>query len=102
MTTKIDLNKLGRLMDNTWLAPWAARSSGGETSAAPTGTTHGDKLRREMARVRQILPSFNRNPVGCFSVPSILADLDQAAKALAKGDVVEVSRVIGSLRRWRL
>lgn len=60
----------------------------------------GHALPREMARVRDdVLPHFvDLGPVGSFGAAFIRADLDDAARALASGDVVEMIRCYKALR----
>jgi hypothetical protein len=57
-------------------------------------------LPREMARVRdEVLPAYLEiGPPGRFAAAMIRADLDDAAKAMAEGDVVEMLRCYQSLR----
>ena len=63
------------------------------------GTTLGDALPREMARVRdELLPMYDAIPTGVFAATMMRADLDRAAKALAEGDVVAMLRVYESLK----
>lgn len=67
-------------------------------------TTLGDALPREMARVRdEVLPMYLqlRGMPNVMVEPQIRMmrkDLDDAAKALAEGDVVEMLRVYQSLK----
>jgi hypothetical protein len=65
--------------------------------------TLGDALPREMARVRDVvLPAYLEcGPGGAFAVAMMRRDLDQAARALAVGDVIEMLRVYESLREWK-
>lgn len=66
--------------------------------------TLGDALLREMARVRdEVLPMYLqlRDMPNVIVEPQIMMmrkDLDDAARALAEGDVVEVLRVYESLK----
>ena len=64
--------------------------------------TLGEALPQEMARVRdEVLPAYLEvGPPGIFAVLCIRQDLDNAAKALAEGDLVEMIRIYQSLKRW--
>jgi hypothetical protein len=63
-------------------------------------STVGEELPKEMARVRDhVLPHFVEiGPAGAIGAMLIRADLDRAAKAMAEGDVVEMIRVLQSLK----
>jgi hypothetical protein len=56
--------------------------------------TLGDALPREMARVRDhVLPHYiAAGPAGAIGATFIRHDLDDAAKALASGDIAEMIR----------
>lgn len=57
----------------------------------------------EMARVRDVvLPAYLSIPTGVFAATLMRRDLDQAAKAMAEGDVVEMMRVHQELKGWKL
>lgn len=62
--------------------------------------TLGEALPWQMARVRDhVLPAYIEiGPAGTFAVAMIRRDLDEAAKALAEGDVVAMARVYQSLK----
>lgn len=63
--------------------------------------TLGDALPREMARVRdKVLPYYTPEVNGQFAAAGMRRDLDDAAKALAEGDVVAMLRVYESLKGW--
>jgi len=64
------------------------------------GTTFGDALPKEMARVRDhILPRYVEiGPAGMFGAAMIRANLDAAARALASGDVVAMIAAYRSLQ----
>lgn len=65
--------------------------------------TVGDALPKEMARVRdKVLPLYQScGPAGAFAANMMRRDLDDAAKALAEGDVVEMIRVLQALKEWQ-
>lgn len=77
--------------------------SNSELEHRPTDTL-GDALPREMARVRdEVLPLYLqlRGMPNVIVEPQIMMmrkDLDDAAKALAEGDVVAMLRVYQSLK----
>ena len=63
----------------------------------------GTALPAEMARVRdKIIPVYDSIPMGHIAASMMRADLDQAAKALAQGDVVAMLRVYESLKGYDL
>lgn len=63
--------------------------------------TLGDALPREMARVRDhVLPYYTPEVNGQFAAMGMRRDLDEAARALAEGDVVAMLRVYESLKGW--
>ena len=64
----------------------------------------GTALPREMARVRdKVLPAYLEvGPAGLFAVTMIRRDLDEAARALAEGDVVAMMRVYKELKETKL
>lgn len=65
--------------------------------------TLGDALPREMARVRdKLLPVYDATPGGQIAAAMMRADLDEAAKALASGDVVAMIQVYESLKGYSL
>ena len=68
------------------------------------GTTLGDALPREMARVRdEVLPEYVAiGPPGALAAAMMRADLDRAARVLAEGDVVAMIAVYESLKGWKL
>lgn len=61
--------------------------------------TLGEALPREMARVRdKVMPVYVAiGNAGAFALAMMRRDLDDAAKAMAAGDVVEMLRVYKSL-----
>lgn len=64
--------------------------------------TIGDALPREMARVRdELMPLYREigNP-GLFALGLMQIDLDKAAKALAKGDLIEMIRCYNALKGY--
>jgi hypothetical protein len=65
-------------------------------------TVHKTKP-RSVARVRdEVLPAYLAiGPAGAFGAAMIRADLDEAARALAEGDVVAMIRVYQALRETR-
>ena len=62
--------------------------------------TVGDALPREMARIRDVvMPAYQSiGPAGDFALAMMRANLDEAARALAEGDVVAMIRVYQSLK----
>ncbi|MCB8880077.1 hypothetical protein ACELLULO517_07510 [Acidisoma cellulosilytica] len=60
----------------------------------------GDALPREMTRVRDhVLPHYvELGPVGIFGVTMIRKDLDDAARAMAAGDLIEMIRCYKALK----
>lgn len=62
--------------------------------------TLGDALPREMARVRdKVMPAYLEiGEAGAFALAMMRRDLDEAARALAEGDVVAMVRVYKSLK----
>jgi hypothetical protein len=63
----------------------------------------GEALPAEMARVRdQLLPVYDSMPEGIFAATMMRADLDQAAKAMAEGDVVAMLRAYEALKGYTL
>lgn len=63
-------------------------------------TTLGEDLPRLMAHVRDhVLPAYLEiGPAGAFGAMMIRRDLDDAAKALAEGDVVAMLRAYNALK----
>lgn len=66
--------------------------------------TLGDALPREMARVRdEIMPAYQEiGPAGQFGLAMMRTELDQAAKAMAEGDVAAMLRAHATLKEWKL
>jgi hypothetical protein len=66
--------------------------------------TLGDALPAEMARVRdEVMPAYIEcGPGGAFALAMMRRDLDEAARALAEGDVVAMIRVYESLKGYEL
>ena len=64
----------------------------------------GEALPREMARVRdEVMPAYQHPALagaGAFALIGMRRDLDDAARALAEGDVVAMLRVYQSLKEW--
>ena len=66
-----------------------------------TAATLGEALRTETALVRQHLPIIDSwGPMFRNSATLMRLDLDQALKALAEGDVIEMIRVHERLKGW--
>lgn len=67
-------------------------------------STVGDDLPREMERVRdEVMPAYLEvGPPGAFALALMRADLNEAARAMAAGDVVAMVRALETLRRWQL
>ena len=65
--------------------------------------TLGEALPREMARVRdEVMPAYVEiGPAGAFALAMMRQNLDEAARALAEGDVVAMVRVYQSLKETR-
>ena len=66
--------------------------------------TLGDALPREMARVRdEVMPAYLEiGPPGALALAMMRADLDLAAEAMARGDVVAMLRCYESLKGYEL
>lgn len=63
--------------------------------------TLGDALPKEMARVRDhVLPHYTPEVNGQSAAAMMRKDLDEAARALAEGDVVAMLRVYESLKGY--
>jgi hypothetical protein len=60
----------------------------------------GEDLPKQMARVRdRVLPYYDEiGPAGMFGAIMIRKDLDDAARALASGDLVEIIRCYAALK----
>jgi hypothetical protein len=73
-------------------------------SDEPKQDTLGEALPREMARVRdKVMPAYIEiGPPGRFALAMMRADLDEAARALAEGDVIAMIRVYESLKGYSL
>jgi hypothetical protein len=62
--------------------------------------TLGDALPAEMARVRELLPLYDAIRTGVFAATMIRHDLDEAARALAEGDVAAMIAVYQCLKGY--
>ena len=64
----------------------------------------GEALPKEMARVRdQLMPAYAEiGPAGAVALACMRAHLDQAAKAMVEGDLVEMIRVYKALKGCEL
>lgn len=63
----------------------------------------GDALPREMARVRdKVLPVYLGIPGGVFSATLMRQALDDAARAMAEGDVAAMASAYQSLKEFQL
>jgi hypothetical protein len=64
--------------------------------------TLGDALPAEMARVRdKVMPVYLEiGQSGAFALTMMRRDLDEAARAMAEGDVVAMIRVYESLKEY--
>lgn len=63
------------------------------------GSSLADALPREMARVTALISIYaSIGPAGNFAIAMMRKDLDDAAKAIMSGDVVEMIRVYRSLK----
>lgn len=60
----------------------------------------GTELPREMARVRDLLPLYDAIPMGFLAARMMRASLDQAARALAEGDIIAVIRAYEDLKGY--
>ena len=62
----------------------------------------GDALPAEMARVRdRVMPAYLRvGPMGGFALAFMRRDLDEAARAMAEGDVVGMIQALHALRGY--
>lgn len=65
-------------------------------------TSVGTELPKEMTRVRdELLPVYDSIPTGAFAAILMRAALDDAAAALAKGDVVRMIRAYDLLKGFK-
>lgn len=66
--------------------------------------TLGDALPKEMARIRdRVMPAYREiGPAGEFGLMFMRRDLDNAAKAMMEGDVVEMIRCLQELRDYKI
>lgn len=65
--------------------------------------TLGDALPREMARVRDdVIPVYDRVPMGHFAAAAMRHSLGAATKALAEGDVIAMLRAYEDLKGYEL
>jgi len=56
-----------------------------------------------MARVREnVLPYYDEIPTGHFAATMMRRDLDEAARALAEGDVVAMIRSYKTLKEYEV
>lgn len=64
--------------------------------------TLGDALPAEMARVRdRVMPAYIEiGPAGSFALAMMRHDLDNAARAMAEGDVVAMLQAYESLKGY--
>ena len=64
--------------------------------------TLGEKLPREMARVRdEVMPAYQEiGAAGAFALAMMRADLDAAARAMVEGDAVEMLRAYDGLKGY--
>lgn len=64
--------------------------------------TLADALPKEMARVRDnVMPAYIEiGPAGMFALAFMRADLDEAARAMAQGDVVGMIRAHQKLKDY--
>lgn len=67
-----------------------------------SGSSLGTALPAEMARVRdEVLPSYDACGIGgVFAATMMRRDLDEAARALAEGDLPAMVRVYEALKGW--
>lgn len=67
-------------------------------------TTLGDALPAEMARVRdEVMPAYLEiGPAGQFALMFMRQALDEAAKAMAEGDVIAMVRAYQTLKDFEL
>lgn len=65
--------------------------------------TLADALPREMARVRDVvMPAYQEiGPVGAFGLAMMRHSLDNAARAMAAGDLVAMIRALEDLRGYK-
>lgn len=65
--------------------------------------TVGTALPKEMARVRDnIIPVYQTIPTGAFATIMMRRDLDNAARAMAEGDVVGMIAALEALKEYKL
>ncbi len=69
-----------------------------------SGDTLGDALPKEMARVRdEVMPAYlSIGPAGSFALACMRNALDNAARAMASGDVIAMLAAYESLRGFNL
>lgn len=66
-------------------------------------TSVGEQLPIEMARVRdKLLPIYDEIPTGIFAATQMRWWLDEAAKALAEGDIVRILVAYEQLKGFEL
>lgn len=61
-----------------------------------------EALPEEMARVRELLPLYDEIPTGVFAATLMRAALDNAARAMASGDVVAMVRAYAELKDFEV
>lgn len=64
----------------------------------------GEELPKEMARVRdKVIPAYESiGPAGQLGIIMMKASLDNAAKSLAEGDIIEIIRAYEDLKGYTL
>jgi hypothetical protein len=60
----------------------------------------GTELPKEMARVRDLLPLYDAIPAGIFAATIMRHELDNAARALAEGDLPAMIRSYDALKGY--
>ncbi len=66
-------------------------------------TSVGEQLPIEMARVRdKLLPIYDAIPTGIFAATQMRLWLDEAAKALAQGEIIRILRAYEELKGFEL
>lgn len=64
-------------------------------------TSVGHELPKEMARVRELIPLYDAVPMGFIAAGMMRAALDEAAVALAEGDIIRILRVYEELKEFK-
>lgn len=75
------------------------QKSKAEDSTAPSGSTLGEVLPKEVERCQELLAAYKEiGPVGAFGHAMISADIASAHKAMMEGDLVGMIRAYEALK----